>query len=45
MADALSKKIVSALSLKDYDWRLAPNGALLAQLIIIPGLKQMIVNA
>ena len=45
VADALSKKIVSALSLKDYDWRLAPNGALLAQLIIIPGLKQMIVNA
>ena len=37
--------MVFALSLKDYDWRLAPDGALLAQLRVIPDLKQMIVNA
>ena len=45
VADALSRKMVSALSLKDYDLRLAPNGALLAQLRVISDLKQMIVNA
>ena len=45
VADALSRKMMSALSFKDYDWRLAPDGALLAQLRIIPDLKQMIVNA
>ena len=37
--------MISALSLKDYDWRLASDGALLAQLRVIPNLKQMIVNA
>ena len=37
--------MISALTLKDYDWRLALNGALLAQLRVIPDLKQMIVNA
>ena len=37
--------MISALTLKDYDWRLAPDGALLAQLRVIPDLKQMIVNA
>ena len=45
VADALSRKIISALTLKDYDWRLAPDGALLAQLSVIPDLKQMVVNA
>ena len=43
--NALSRKMISVLSLKDYDWRLAPDGALLAQLRVIPDLKQMIVNA
>ena len=37
--------MISALILKDYDWRLAPDGALLAQFNMIPDLKQMIVNA
>ena len=43
--NALSRKMISALSLKDYDWRFDSNGALLAQLRVIPYLKQMIVNA
>ena len=42
---ALSRKMISALTLKDYDWRLALDGALLAQLRVLPDLKQMIVNA
>ena len=45
VADALSRKMISALTLKDYDWRLAPDGALLAQLNMIPDLKQMIMKA
>ena len=45
MADALSRKMIFALTLKDYDWRFDYNGALLAQLRAIPDLKQMIVNA
>ena len=45
VADALSKKMISALSLKDYDWRFDSDGALLAQLRVILDLKQMIVNA
>ena len=45
VADALSRKIISALILKDYDWRLAPDGALLARLNVIPDLRQIIVNA
>ena len=44
VADALSRKMISALTLKDYDWRFAPDGALLAQLNVIPELRQMIVN-
>ena len=44
VVDALSRKIIYALTLKDYDWRLAPNGALLAKWRVIPDLKQMIVN-
>ena len=45
VADALSRKMISALTLKDYDWRLAPDGALLARLNVIPDLRQMILNA
>ena len=45
VADALNRKMIYALTLKDYDWRLAPDGALLAQLRVIPDLKQMIVIA
>ena len=45
VADALSRKMISSLTLKDYDWRLAPDGALLAQLRVILDLKQMILNA
>ena len=32
VADALSRKMISTLTLNDYDWRLALDGALLAQL-------------
>ena len=45
VVDALSRKMISTLTLKDYDWRLDYDGALLAQLRVIPDLKQMIVNA
>ena len=45
VADALSRKMISALTLKNFDWRLVTDGALLAQLNMIPDLKQMIVNA
>ena len=45
MADALSRKMIYALSLKDCDWRFDYDGALLAQLRVISDLKQMIVNA
>ena len=45
VVDVLSRKMISALSLKDYDWRFASDGALLAQLRVISDLKQMIVNA
>ena len=45
VVDALSRKMIYALSLKDYDWRFDSDGALLAQLRVIPDLKQMIVNA
>ena len=45
VADALSRKMISALTLKIFDWRLASDGALLAQLNMILDLKQMIVNA
>ena len=37
--------MIYALNLKDYDWRLVLDRALLAQLRVIPDLKQMIVNA
>ena len=42
---ALSRKMISALSLKDCDGRFDYDGALLAQFRVIPDLKKMIVNA
>ena len=45
VADALSRKMISALSLKDCDWRFDSDEALLAQLRVISDLKQMIINA
>ena len=44
VAGALSRKMISSLSLKDCDWRFDFDGALLAQLRVVPDLKQMIVN-
>ena len=40
--DALSRKMISALSLDHCDWRFESDGALLAQLRVIPDLKMMI---
>ena len=45
VADALSRKTVAALSLQHSDWRLADDGALLAQLKAQLVLKQMIIDA
>ena len=45
VADALSRKMISTLVLKDYDWRVDYDGPLLAQLRVIPNLKQMIIDA
>ena len=45
VADASSRKMIYALSLKYYDWRFDSDGALSAQLRVIPDLKQMIVNS
>ena len=45
VADALSRKIISILSLKHCVWRFESDGALLAQLRIMPDLKHMIINA
>ena len=42
---ALNRKMIYALTLKDFDWRLALDGALLDQLRVLKDLKQMIVNA
>ena len=39
VVDALSRKMIFALSLKNYDWRFDYDGALLAQLRVIPNLK------
>ena len=44
VVDALSRKMIYALSLKDCDWRFDSDGALLAQLRVIPDLKQMIID-
>ena len=45
VADALSRKTMVAMSLQYNDWRLADNGAMLAQLEAQPVLKQMIIDA
>ena len=45
MADALSIRTIYVLSLKHYAWRFAYNGALLAQLGVVPDLKQVIIDA
>ena len=42
VANALSRKMISALSLNHCDWRFESNGALLAQLRVILDLKMMI---
>ena len=45
VANALSRNMISTLVLKDYDWRVDSDGALLAQLRVISNLKQMIIDA
>ena len=45
VVNAFSRKMISSLSLKGYDWRFDSDGTLLAQLRVIPDLKQMIVYA
>ena len=45
VADALSRKAMAALSFQHSEWRLADDGAILAQLKAQPVLKQMIRNA
>ena len=45
VADALSRKTVAAMSLQHSEWRLADDGAILAQLKAQPVLKQMIIDA
>ena len=45
VADALSRKTVVAMSLQYSDWRLADDGAMLAQLEAQPVLNQMIIDA
>ena len=45
VADALCRKTVVAMSLQYSDWRLADDGAMLAQLEAQPVLKQMNIDA
>ena len=45
VADALSKKTMTAMSLQHSEWRLADDGAILAQLTAQPILKQMMISA
>ena len=45
VADALSRKTVAAMSLQHSEWRLAYDGAILAQLTAEPILKQMMISA
>ena len=45
VADALSRKTVVAMSLQYSDWRLADDGAMLAQLEAQPVLRKMIIDA
>ena len=45
VADALSRKTVVAMSLQYSDWRLADDGAMLAQQEAQPFLKKIIIDA
>ena len=45
VVDALSRRTISVLSLKHCVWRFAYDGALLAQLRVMPELKQMMIDA
>ena len=45
VADALSRKTVAAMSLQHSKWKLADDGAILAQLTAQPILKQMMISA
>ena len=45
VANALSRKMISGLSLKECAWRFEYDGALFAQLRVMPDLKQMIIDA
>ena len=45
VADALSRKAMSAFSFQHSEWILADDGAILAQLKAQPVLKQMIIDA
>ena len=45
VANALSRKTISVLSLKHCAWKFESDGALLAQLRATPDLKQMIIDA
>ena len=44
-AEALSRKIISILSLKHGTWRIACDGAFLAQLKVMPELRQTMIGA
>ena len=45
VADALSRKMIYGLSLKECAWRFESDGALLAQLKATPELRQMMIEA
>ena len=45
VVDALSRRTIFVLSLKHNAWRFAFDGAMLAQLRVMPHLKHMIINA
>ena len=45
VADALSRKKISGLSLKHCAWKFASDGALVAQLRVMPDLKHMMTDA
>ena len=44
VAEALSRRTISVLSLKHCAWRFSFDGALLAQLIVMPDVKYMIID-
>ena len=45
VVDTLSRKTIYGLSLKHCTWRFSVDGALLAQLRVMPELKQMMIDA